>query len=220
MSWCFSSVPTNPTSTSSLSPLLQQHNQPTEFFQADNDDGDDYHVETTTSTSTSTFCVFSDLVGLQSARHQLLNSFQLLDETAASRRRRPVILYGPRGCGKRSLARALAVHSGARFVQVNLNGSSAAMLNDVIETVRRATTGWQPKKTVLLLTDVDRLISSGGQGGNWRRLSDVIQSVSSSVYVVATTTSPDVVHPASLMTSSDHVNDASQSAWCWVSRCE
>src|ERR1700689_2547692 len=74
-----------------------------------------------------------ELVGQQ----HLLGPGKLLTQMAASRTLHSVILWGPPGSGKTTLARLVAAQSGAVFKSISAVLSGVADLREVIELARR-----------------------------------------------------------------------------------
>jgi SpoVK/Ycf46/Vps4 family AAA+-type ATPase len=117
-----------------------------------------------------------------------------------------LLLYGPPGCGKTFLARAIAGELGARFVPVTLHdtldmwlGNSERNLHAVFTEARSAT------PTVLFLDEVDaigqkrsRAASSSMRGVVAQLLSELDGAVdrNDGVFVVAATNAPWDVDPA------------------------
>jgi SpoVK/Ycf46/Vps4 family AAA+-type ATPase len=107
---------------------------------------------------------FADVGGLEDVKQRLNRSFLLpLKQPGVFARfgksvRGGLLLYGPPGCGKTFIARALAGEIGARFVSIGLSdvldmwlGESERKLHELFENARRAA------PTVLFLDEVDAL---------------------------------------------------------------
>jgi len=107
---------------------------------------------------------FADVGGLEEVKQRLNRSFLLpLKQPEVFARfgksvRGGLLLYGPPGCGKTFIARALAGEIGARFASIGLSdvldmwlGESERKLHELFENARRAA------PTVLFLDEVDAL---------------------------------------------------------------
>jgi AAA+ superfamily predicted ATPase len=107
---------------------------------------------------------FADVGGLDEVKQRLNRSFLLpLKQPEVFAKfgksvRGGLLLYGPPGCGKTFIARALAGEIGARFVSIGLSdvldmwlGESERKLHELFENARRAA------PTVLFLDEVDAL---------------------------------------------------------------
>jgi SpoVK/Ycf46/Vps4 family AAA+-type ATPase len=107
---------------------------------------------------------FADVGGLDDVKQRLNRSFLLpLKQPEVFAKfgksvRGGLLLYGPPGCGKTFIARALAGEIGARFVSIGLSdvldmwlGESERKLHELFENARRAA------PTVLFLDEVDAL---------------------------------------------------------------
>jgi len=106
----------------------------------------------------------ADVGGMDSVKERLTRSFLLplrnpgLVRKLGQEIRGGLLLYGPPGCGKTFLARALAGEIGARFVSVALNdvldmwfGESERKLHELFENARRQ------KPTILFFDEADAL---------------------------------------------------------------
>ena len=107
---------------------------------------------------------FADVAGMDEAKQRLTRSFLLplrnpgLVKQFGRTVSGGLMLYGPPGCGKTFLARALAGEIGARFVNVGLNevldmwfGESERKLHELFENARRRA------PTVLFFDEADAL---------------------------------------------------------------
>jgi SpoVK/Ycf46/Vps4 family AAA+-type ATPase len=117
-----------------------------------------------------------------------------------------LLLYGPPGCGKTFLARAIAGEMGARFVTVSLVdvlnmwiGQSERNLHEIFETARRN------RPCVLFLDEVDALGHKHSQlqssamrtlGNQLLAELDGMEGTNDGVFVLAATNAPWDVDPA------------------------
>ena len=103
-----------------------------------------------------------------------------------------VLLYGPPGCGKRSLSRWLAAECRSRLATVNCRQTSILYLSDVVYQAMSDT------PSVLYLADVDEL--TGGEGVD--EMAGALDTVAYTrrTMIIASTSFPDHVD-ASLTTS-------------------
>jgi ATP-dependent 26S proteasome regulatory subunit len=129
-----------------------------------------------------------------------------LRQLYGKRLRGGMLLWGPPGCGKTFLARAVAGEMGARFLSVGLTdvldmyiGSSERNLHDLFELAR------QEAPAVLFLDEIDALgqrrslTRAPGMRGQVNQLLselDGIDSVNDGVFVLAATNQPWDVDPA------------------------
>jgi len=86
----------------------------------------------------------SEVVG----QEHLLKPGSLLPRLVAQNRFGSLIFYGPPGCGKTSIAEAIAHETGSRFVRVNAVMSNVAELRDILAVARR-----RPEAATILFID-------------------------------------------------------------------
>jgi len=119
-----------------------------------------------------------------------------------------ILLYGPPGCGKTLLAKAVATESGANFISIKgpellsmFVGESERHIRDVF---RRAK---QVSPSVIFFDEIDALVPRRGSGGDSqvteRVVSQLLTEISGledlhDVVVLAATNRPDIVDPALL----------------------
>jgi putative ATPase len=72
----------------------------------------------------------------------------LLPQLIATNRFGSLLFYGPPGCGKTSIAEAIARETGSRFVRINAVMSNVAELREILATARR-----RPEARTLLFID-------------------------------------------------------------------
>ena len=70
-------------------------------------------------------------------QEHILNPNSLLPRLVAANRFGSLLFYGPPGCGKTSIAEAIATETGSRFVRVNAVMSNVAELRDILAVARR-----------------------------------------------------------------------------------
>src|SRR5471032_1882965 len=86
----------------------------------------------------------SEVVG----QDQLLRPGSLLPRLVAQNRFGSLLFYGPPGCGKTSIAEAIAHETKSRFVRVNAVMSNVAELRDILAAARR-----RPEAATILFID-------------------------------------------------------------------
>ena len=86
----------------------------------------------------------SEVVG----QEHILAPGSLLPRLVAQNRFGSLLFYGPPGCGKTSLAEAIARETNSRFVRVNAVMSNVAELRDILSTARR-----RPEAATILFID-------------------------------------------------------------------
>ena len=95
-----------------------------------------------------------DIVG----QDHLLGPDGPLRRMAESKTQSSIILWGPPGCGKTTLARILAENSGLHFVQISAIFSGVADLRKIFEEAKgKAEAG---KKTLLFVDEIHRFNKS------------------------------------------------------------
>jgi putative ATPase len=86
----------------------------------------------------------SEVVG----QEHILKPGSLLPRLVAQNRFGSLIFYGPPGCGKTSIAEAIANETQSRFVRINAVMSNVAELRDILATARR-----RPEAATILFID-------------------------------------------------------------------
>ncbi len=86
----------------------------------------------------------SEVVG----QDHITKAGSLLPQLIATNRFGSLLFYGPPGCGKTSIAEAIARETGSRFVRVNAVMSNVAELRDILAVARR-----RPEARTLLFID-------------------------------------------------------------------
>lgn len=81
-------------------------------------------------------------------QEHILKAGSLLPRLVAQNRFGSLIFYGPPGCGKTSIAEAIAHETGSRFVRVNAVMSNVAEMREILATARR-----RPELATLLFID-------------------------------------------------------------------
>jgi SpoVK/Ycf46/Vps4 family AAA+-type ATPase len=156
----------------------------------------------------------ADVAGLDDVKRQVQRSFlgplrnPELREMFGKSLRGGLLLYGPPGCGKTFLARAIAGEVGARFFAVGLHevlemwfGQSERNVHEIFESARR----WAP--CVLFLDEVDALgHKRSGVGPGWTGMRNVVTQLlteldgigqgNDGVYLLGATNQPWEVDPA------------------------
>ena len=156
----------------------------------------------------------SDVGGMEKVKARLESSFfqplrnPELREAFNKSVRGGLLLYGPPGCGKTYLAKAVAGEIGARFYSVGLAdvldmwiGSSERNLHEVFETARRL------RPCVLFLDEIDALGHKRGQLRNMAMRGvvnqllmemDGVDTDNEDVFILAATNHPWDIDPALL----------------------
>ncbi|MDP3070592.1 MAG: replication-associated recombination protein A [Opitutaceae bacterium] len=86
----------------------------------------------------------SEVVG----QEHILKAGSLLPRLVAQNRFGSLLFYGPPGCGKTSIAEAIARETGSRFVRVNAVMSNVAELREILAAARR-----RPEAATILFID-------------------------------------------------------------------
>ncbi len=86
----------------------------------------------------------SEVVG----QEHILRAGSLLPRLVAQNRFGSLLFYGPPGCGKTSIAEAIARETGSRFVRVNAVMSNVAELREILAAARR-----RPEAATILFID-------------------------------------------------------------------
>ena len=94
----------------------------------------------------------SEMVG----HEQILGEGSLLPRLVASNQFGSLLLSGPPGCGKTSLAEAIAAETGSRMIRVNAVLSNSAELRDVLRMARYDTEG----RTIVFIDEIHRFNKS------------------------------------------------------------
>jgi putative ATPase len=81
-------------------------------------------------------------------QEHLLKPGSLLPRLVAQNRFGSLLFYGPPGCGKTSIAEAIARETGSRFVRINAVMSNVAELREILATARR-----RPEAATILFID-------------------------------------------------------------------
>jgi transitional endoplasmic reticulum ATPase len=119
-----------------------------------------------------------------------------------------IMLYGPPGCGKTLLARAVATESQANFISVRgpevfskWVGESEKAIREIFRKARMAA------PSIIFFDEFDSLVPSRGMGGDSRVTERVISQILTeidglltlqNVLVIAATNRPDLIDPAVL----------------------
>lgn len=94
----------------------------------------------------------AEVVGQQ----HILRPGSLLPRLVAANRFGSLLFYGPPGCGKTSIAEAIAAETGSRFVRLNAVMSNVAELRDVLAVARRM----PEARTILFIDEIHRFNKS------------------------------------------------------------
>ncbi len=94
----------------------------------------------------------SEVVG----QDHILQKGSLLPRLIAQNRFGSLLFYGPPGCGKTSIAEAIANETGSRFVRINAVMSNVAELREVLALARRSPEGG----TILFIDELHRFNKS------------------------------------------------------------
>jgi cell division protease FtsH len=167
-----------------------------------------------TARAPETAVTFKDVGGCPEALEELREVRDYLKEPARYRQLgalppKGVLLFGPPGCGKTLLARAVAGEAGVPFFSVagaefveSLVGVGAARVRDLFRRVRAAA------PAIVFIDELDaaarRRAAGGGTGGSDEREQTLNQlliemdgfDVSSGIVVIAATNRPDILDPA------------------------
>lgn len=81
-------------------------------------------------------------------QEHLLGPTALLPRLIANDQLGSILLYGPPGCGKTTLAEVIAEETGSRFIRVNAVLSNVAELRDILKLAR-----YQPEARTLVFID-------------------------------------------------------------------
>ncbi|MGH8020798.1 MAG: replication-associated recombination protein A, partial [Opitutaceae bacterium] len=90
----------------------------------------------------------SEVVG----QEHILKPGSLLPRLVASNRFGSLLFYGPPGCGKTSIAEAIAAETGSRFVRINAVMSNVAELRDILSVARRM----PEARTIVFIDEIHR----------------------------------------------------------------
>ena len=94
----------------------------------------------------------SEVVG----QEHILSAGKLLPRLVASNTFGSILFYGPPGCGKTSMAEAIAAETNSRFVRINAVMSNVAELREILAIARRI----EGKDTVLFIDEIHRFNKS------------------------------------------------------------
>lgn len=88
-------------------------------------------------------------------QEHIVGEGKLLRRMIASDRLSSIILYGPPGCGKTSLAEVIANTTSANFVKLNATTSGKKQMEEVIEQAKKLYSLYS-KKTILFIDEIHR----------------------------------------------------------------
>jgi SpoVK/Ycf46/Vps4 family AAA+-type ATPase len=110
-------------------------------------------------------CTFADLVlpdSVVATVQELLEDFQYSEalEKAGLQVRRKLLLHGPPGCGKTSIAHALADELGLKLVLISMAETVDAHVGQSEKNVKRIFEAAAANKCIVLLDEIDSIASS------------------------------------------------------------
>ncbi|MCL1857565.1 MAG: replication-associated recombination protein A [Kiritimatiellaeota bacterium] len=89
-------------------------------------------------------------------QEHLLGEGKLLRRVIEADRLSSMILYGPPGCGKTTLAEVIALHTKRRFVRASAVVSNVAAIREIMETARQ----YPDRQTILFIDEIHRFSKS------------------------------------------------------------